>query len=99
MREAEKNLRRLEAVRRAVEPFEPTNPCQLEVKAILVAMMDHMERAYCQPGAPLDEERAFDHWMWRLKRFQRALESPELASAQARAALSALLRRHRRLVA
>ncbi len=92
MRQAEKNFRRLEAARRTIEPFEPVNPCQLEVKAILTVMMDHMERSYCQPGAPLDEERAFDHWMWRLKRGWRALQSPEMAGEQARAALAALLR-------
>ncbi len=95
MREAERNLRRLEAARRVIEPFEPINPCQLEVKAILIVMMDHLEREYCQPGAPLDEERAFDHWMWRLKRFWRALESPAMAGGRARTVLSMLLREAR----
>ena len=99
MRQAKKNLRRLETARRAIEPFEPVNLCQLELKAILKVMMDHMERKYCQPGAPLDEERGFDHWIWHLKRFHRALVSPDLAGPRADATLSKLLRQNRRLAA
>ncbi len=92
MREAEKNLRRLEAARRVIEPFETTHPYQQELKAIVIVMMDHMEREYCQPGVPLDQERAFDHWMWRLKRFWRALKSQEMAGSHSRTVLATLLK-------
>ncbi len=95
MREAEMNLRRLEAARRAIEPFATTNPYQHGVKAILLVMMDHMECRYCQPGATLDEERAFDHWMWRLKRFWQALRSPAMAGRQACIVHARLLREAR----
>ena len=45
MRQAEKNLRHLEAARRVIEPFEPVNPCQLQVKGILAGAPGAYDRA------------------------------------------------------
>ncbi len=91
MNEAEKNYHRLESARQVIEPFEVTNRHQLELKALLHVMMDHMERAHCQPGVPLDEAGDFDRWMAILKRFWRALKSPEMVGPQARTVLTSLL--------
>ncbi len=90
-RQQRRYLHLLASARRVIEPFETVNRYQQELKALLTTMMDYMEGAHCRPGTRLDEERDFDRWMGIVKRYWRALESPEMASRRARTVLAELL--------
>ena len=92
-RQASRNLRRLEKARGVIEPFQPVNPYQGQLQALLLTMMDFMEGAYCRPPRPRRPEDAeeFERWWGTVKRYWRALFSPEMARKGAFRVLTKLL--------
>jgi hypothetical protein len=86
-RQARRNRRRVAAARRGVEGFKTRNRHQVELKTLLIRILDHMRRECCEPGqAPF-----FEHWRAVYRVYRRILGEPEMATRQASDVLARLL--------
>ena len=77
--EVRHNRRRLAAAFQGVDRFEPRNRHQLELRTVLIWLLEYMRRVCCQPGrAPV-----FEHWWAVAKVYARVLAAPEMATRKA----------------
>ncbi len=85
--EARRRVQRLEEARREVEALDPRNIYQDELGTLLLAMIDHVRREHCKPGAAAD----FGRWWVVLEIYRRVLSAPEMFGASARTVLPKVL--------
>lgn len=75
------------AARRDVEAFKTGNRHQVELKTLLIRILDHLRRECCEP----EQAAFFEHWRAVFRVYRRVLGEPEMATRQAHAVLAQLL--------
>ncbi len=79
--------RRLARARRYLEAFEPSSPCESEVKGTTLAMVVHMEAYWCPPEHAGD----FARWWHFVERYGAALAAGTLVGRGQRTRMNKLL--------
>lgn len=91
--EAKRDLRRLIGAREGIEAFQPRNRYQGQLRALLLTMVDYMEREHCRPARPWcpEDREEFERWWEILRRYRKVLFSPAMARKGAFRVLTKLL--------